>query len=103
MMSGHGFVQRQRHHFPLGPGLWFIKIDKEGTRARAIRRSFTVIGSGGVRGYCGGDLFPSVWLPGEGAGNLYQVWVNGLRSDPLSVKQIPMRFVKEMRLRSHCA
>src|SRR5437588_6015134 len=100
MTSGHGVMQRQRHHLPLGPGLWFVKIDKEGTGARAIRRSFTVIRGGRVRGYRCGNLFHSVWLPGKGAEHLDQVGINGLRNDFVSVKQLLRGFVKELRIAS---
>src|SRR5215472_16510119 len=96
MVSGDRFMQRKRGHFPLGPGLWFIKIDKVGTGARSIGRAGTVVGGGGVRRCDGGDGLYTVWLARERAEDLHQVRIDGLGQGLVSFKQIVGRLVKEL-------
>src|SRR5262249_41166373 len=96
MVSGDRFMQRKRGHFPLGPGLWFIKIDKVGTGARSIGRAGTVVGCGGVRRRNGRDGLHTVWLPRPRAGGLHQVRIDGLSQRLVSLKQVVGRLVKEL-------
>ena len=78
MMPRDRFMQRKRYHFPLGPGLRFIKIDKVGTGTGPVGGAGTVIRCGGVRGGDGRDSFHAIGLARQGPEDFYQVWVHGL-------------------------
>src|SRR5215471_7500714 len=96
MVSRDRFMQRKRGHFPLGPGLWFIKIDKVGTGARSIGRAGTVVGGGGVRRCDGRDGLHTVWFTWQRAEDLYEVRIHGLGQGLVGLKKIVGRLVKEL-------
>src|SRR5689334_24743488 len=98
MMSGDGFMQRKRQHFPLWPGLWFIKIYKVGSRARAVRSALPIVSSRGIRRSHRRNRLYSVGLSRQCAEDFDQVRVDCFRQCLIGVKQLVGRLVKELRI-----
>src|SRR5215510_15442159 len=96
MVSGDGFMQRKRHHFPLRPGIRFIKIDEIGSSARAVWSSGTVVSRGRVWCERGRNGVHSIWLARQCAKDFHQIWINCLRGRLVGFKQLVGSLVKEL-------
>ncbi len=96
MVSGDGFMERKRHHFPLRPGIRFIKVDEVGSRARPIGCSLAVISRRGIRCERRGNGFHAIRLAGQRAKHFHQVRIDRLGQRLVSHKQLFRRLVKEL-------
>src|SRR4051812_44801443 len=76
MMSWHRFMQRKRHHLPLGASIWFVKINEVGSCAAAVRSTLRVISGGGVRSGRHWNRFHAIGLPRQHSEHLHQLRID---------------------------
>src|SRR6185437_3799693 len=100
MVPGYRFMHRKHQHFPLGTGLWFIKIDKVGSRTGAVSRARTVIRGSSVRRSHSRNGLNSVRFSRQSAKHPDEVGIYGLGHGLVAFKKIVGRFVVELRIRA---
>src|SRR5690242_1220764 len=98
MVSRHGFMQCKREHFPLGPGLWFVKIDKVGSCPRPVCCALTIVRGRGIRRRYVRDGFHSIRLTGQSTKDFDKIRINSLGQGLVSLEKLIRSFVEELRV-----
>ena len=98
MMAGHGFMQRERHHFPDQPRLRLVEVDVEIPWPPAVDRTGVVISRGRVRSQIVRNRHHPVWGARQHTKDARQLRIDALGQRAVGHEQLRAVVVMKFRV-----
>ncbi len=98
MVAGDSFVERERLHFPLGPRVKIVGVDKIAAGTAGLRRAGLIVGSGLRRRLEIGNRANAVGQARELAKKMRQPGIDALGDNAVAVHQVVGLVVVETRI-----